>query len=54
MAGGNFFNFLLANLAPDQDSSLPRDRLKVLRELITSCLEDSWYMSTLTVESTYR
>jgi ribosomal protein S18 acetylase RimI-like enzyme len=103
MAGDDFFNFLLANLAPnvtpqqilaqdvaaeigefsyrhtlvaldhqrvigivnsypaqelkispDLESSLPRDRLEVLREFMTTCVEGSWYVSLLAVDSTYR
>ncbi len=103
MAGGDFFDFLLANLvpgvspkqilakevaaetgefsyrhivvaldnkrvvgmvnsypaqqlkiSPEMESSLPRDRLDIFREFMTACVKDSWYLSILAVDSSYR
>jgi ribosomal protein S18 acetylase RimI-like enzyme len=99
MAGGDFFEFLLASLSPQQiladqvatevgelsyrnievalnggqvvgivnsypaqelkispdiKASLPGDRLKILHEFMTTCVEDSWYLSILAVAPNYR
>ncbi len=99
MAGGDFFEFLLASLNPKQiltdqvaaetgelsyhhievalnesrvvgivnsyaaqelkissemETSLPPDRLEILREFMTTCVEESWYLGLLAVNPTYR
>ncbi|MBW4551926.1 MAG: GNAT family N-acetyltransferase [Aphanocapsa sp. GSE-SYN-MK-11-07L] len=41
-------------LSPEMAASLPRDRLEILREFMTTCVEDSWYLSILAVAPNYR